>query len=110
MKFGQFIPGLAAASLAVACITLSGPAFAEDEFDVQVKGGEVSVTPKGAWHINKDFPWKLTVGDQKLDKSKFALTDTSAKVSGAPKGAGTLKGGVCSGDKCKTIEKQVTIP
>ena len=61
------------------------------------------------WHINKDFPWKLVVGDTKLDKSKFTFEETTAKLTGAPKGAGKLKGAVCSKDQCHPFEKDVTV-
>ena len=86
--------GLAIAlSLASAGLTLSTAASAEDEFDVAVAGNAITVTTKGSWHINKDYPWKVVQGDSKLDKSKFDLSEKSAKVSGAPKGSpeGSLK-------------------
>jgi hypothetical protein len=96
--------------LALTAVALSTDARADDEFDVSVAGGKVLVTAKGAWHINKDYPWKLTVGDAKLDKSKFEISEKTASVAGAPKGSGKLKGAVCSGDKCKNFEKEVSIP
>jgi hypothetical protein len=81
-----------------------------DEFEVRVSKGQVTVVAKGEWHINQDFPWKLTVGDTKLDKTKFRLTEKDATVSNAPAGAGKLKGAVCSHDSCHTLEREVTIP
>jgi hypothetical protein len=99
-----------AALIAFAGLAASGDARADDEFDVSVAGGKVVVTAKGAWHINKEYPWKLVVGDAKLDKSKFEISEKTASVAGAPKGSGKLKGAVCSGDKCKNFEKDVTIP
>jgi hypothetical protein len=99
-----------AALIALAGFAASGDARADDEFDVNVAGGKVVVTAKGAWHINKDYPWKLVVGDAKLDKSKFEISEKTASVAGAPKGSGKLKGAVCSGDKCKNFEKDVNIP
>jgi len=95
--------------LLVSILSIGAPARADTEFDVNVSGGKVVVTAKGQWHINKDYPWKLISGDQKLDKSKFAFTETSATLNGAPKGAGKLKGAVCSGDQCKPFEKDVTV-
>ena len=83
-------------------------AMAEEEFDVSVAGGKVTVTTKGPWHINKEYPWKIAVGDQKLDKSKFALDEKSASVT-APKGTAKLKGAVCSGATCKPFEKDITV-
>jgi hypothetical protein len=84
-------------------------ARAEEEFDVSVAGNKITVVTKGSWHINLAYPWKLTVGDTKIDKTKFSMSDKSASLADAPKGTGTLKGGVCSGNECKTFEKQVTL-
>jgi hypothetical protein len=81
-----------------------------DEFEVTVAKGQVTVVAKGDWHINQEFPWKLTVGDTKLDKTKFTLTEKNATVSNAPSGAGKLKGAVCSHDSCHMLEREVTIP
>jgi hypothetical protein len=81
-----------------------------DEFDVQVSKGQVTVLAKGEWHINKEFPWKLTVGETKLDKTKFTLTEKDATVTNAPAGAGKVKGAVCSHDSCHMIEREVVIP
>ncbi len=104
------MPTLFAFSAIVAAATIVNPARAEDEFDISVSKGQVTVTAKGDWHINKDFPWKLVMGDTKLDKSKFNLSEKTASVSNAPKGTGKLKGAVCSKDACHTLEKDVTIP
>ena len=101
---------LFALPMLVAAATVGGPARADDEFDLTVTKGQVTVTAKGDWHINKDYPWKLVVGDTKLDKSKFTLAEKTASVSNAPKGTGKLKGAVCSKDQCHTLEKEVTIP
>jgi hypothetical protein len=88
---------------------LSSTALADNEFDVSVSKGKVTVTAHTGWHINKDYPWKLIVGEAKLDKSKFSLAETTATVTGAPKGTGTLKGAVCSADQCHTFQKDVTV-
>jgi hypothetical protein len=98
----------ALAALAVALST--GPAHANDEFEVSVTKGQVVVTARGDWHINREFPWKLTVGETKLDKTKFTLTEKDATVTGAPSGAGKVKGAVCSQDACHVIEREVTVP
>ena len=93
-----------------ASLSSSGVAHAEEGFDLTITPGKVSVTPKTGWHINLAYPWKLTIGDTKLDKTKFKLTETSASVE-APKGAGKLKGAVCQGDsQCKMFEQAVSIP
>jgi hypothetical protein len=83
--------------------------MADNEFDVAVSKGQLTVTAHSGWHINKDYPWKLVIGDAKLDKASFRLAESTATVSGAPKGAGTLKGAVCSADQCHTFQKDVTI-
>jgi len=103
----KLLVGLSA--VLVFAATVDAPARAENEFDVTVAAGQVTVQAKGDWHINKDFPWKLVIGDTKLDKSKFALSEKTATVSNAPKGTGKLKGAVCSKDACHTLEKDVTI-
>ena len=93
----------------VATITLASPARAEEEFHVEIAVGLLAVHAHEGWHISKDFPWKLVVGDTKLDKTKFVLEEKTAKVLGAPQGVGKLKGAVCSKDMCRTFEKEVTV-
>jgi hypothetical protein len=97
-------------SLVVAAgLAASSDARAEDEFDVKVAGDKVVILAKGTWHINEKYPWKLTVGETKLDKTKFAITEKQATLQGAPKGKGTLKGAVCSADSCKEFSKEITV-
>jgi hypothetical protein len=100
-----------ALSLMVAAATLAPTrtARAEEEFDVSVAAGRVTVTTKGPWHINKEYPWKVVAGDAKIDKSKFSLDEKSASVAGVPKGQVKLKGAVCSGATCKPFERDVTV-
>ncbi len=95
--------------VALATLAPTRTARAEEEFDVKTDGGKVVVTTKGTWHINKDYPWKLKVGDKVLDKSKFKIEEKSATVAGAPHGAATLSGAVCSGDQCKPFKKDMTL-
>ena len=98
--YGSMLAGLTGVALALA----ASPAQAEEEFDVKVSGTTVKVVAKGAWHVNKEYPWKVKAGEDTVaDKAKFAFTETEATVS-APAGATVLKGGVCSGDKCKSFE------
>ena len=87
----------AAIAAATTAITVSTPARAENEFEVSIAKGSITVTPHTGWHINKEFPWKLVIGDTKLDKSKFSLEETKATID-APRGTGKLKGAVCSKD------------
>lgn len=105
MRMALYASVLAAFGLLVA----AAPAQADEEFDVQVTGSTVKVVAKGVWHVNKDYPWKIKNGDAVVaDKSKFTFSEKEATVS-APKGNVVLKGGVCSGDKCKSIEVPVSV-
>ena len=81
----------------------------DEKFDLAIAPGQVTLTAKGEFHINQDYPWKLVVGDVKLDKTKFVLSEKTASVAGAPKGKATLKGAVCSKDQCHKVEKEITI-
>jgi hypothetical protein len=108
MRFSKILSSVVATA-ALAGLTFTSLAHAEDEFDVTVQGGNVVVVAKGHWHINKDFPWKVESGATKLDKSKFAFTETSATLAGAPKGKVHVKGGVCNGGQCRNFDKEVEI-
>jgi hypothetical protein len=108
----RHLVGLSAVAL-VAVATPSVHAKDEhdsDEYDVRVAKGQVTVVAKGDWHINQEFPWKLTVGDTKLDKTKFTLTEKNATVNNVPSGTGKVKGAVCSHDSCHMLEREVVIP
>lgn len=85
------------------------PALAEEQFDVVVGKGEITVVAKGHWHVNKDYPWRVMVGDKMIDKSKFALAETTAKVTGVPPGTVRLKGAVCEGNQCMPFTKEVAV-
>jgi hypothetical protein len=65
---------------------------------------------KGDWHINPDYPWKLSIGDAKLDRTVFRFDQTTARVDGAPSGKGAVRGGICAGTRCKSFTEEVTIP
>jgi hypothetical protein len=98
------------ALLGLAFLMLAAPAYADDTHDTASAPKSVTVNVKAGWHINKEYPWKLTAGDKKLDKTHFSLTETTATISDAPSGPAKLKGAVCSGDQCKTFEEDVVIP
>ena len=111
----SFIRRLVGMSAALAVVVSTAFVHAKDEhdsdeFEVKVAKGQVTVVAKGDWHINQEFPWKLTVGDTKLDKTKFTLTEKDATVTNAPAGAGKVKGAVCSHDSCHMLEREVVIP
>jgi hypothetical protein len=105
-----------AAFAASAALLLSGGATARadaDPFDLNVaSGGTVTVTAHSGWHINKDFPWKVTAGSTKIDKSAFTLGDTTATVSGIPTGDATVHGAVCASDdsSCQPFHKKISVP
>ena len=90
-------------------VAASSDARADNEFDINVKGATVTVTAKGPWHVNKEYPWKIVAGDKTLKKDKFKLDDHSAKIAGVPKGSAKIKGGVCNGGQCKNFTKEITI-
>jgi hypothetical protein len=69
----------------------------------------VTVTAHVGWHINDEFPWKLVVGNVKLDKSHFSFSKTKASVTGAPEGSGKLRGAVCSKNQCMPFSTTVVI-
>ena len=107
----NWIRRLAGLSTLAALVALAPGARAEEEFEVRVlQKGKVMVEAKGDWHINLEFPWKLVIGDTKLDKSKFTLSEKTAVVSDVPSGVGKLRGAVCSHDSCHTIEREIKIP
>lgn len=101
------LPAIFAAAALVG--TVVSTAHADNDYDVSVGGGKVTVTAHTGWHINQEFPWKLTVGDQKLDKSHFTLAKTTATLDGAPKGSGMLRGAICSDSKCVPFHTNVVI-
>ena len=108
MRFSKALGSFVA--MAAACVAFSTAASA-DAPEYTVAGGAGSVEVKGAagWHINKDGPWKVTVGTTILDKAKWTLGETSAKITGVPAGDATVKLYVCSGDKCKNAEVVVHV-
>lgn len=100
-------------------VVVAGPAAAEEEFDVHVSGRAVTLTTKGPWHVNQQYPWKLVIQqgpDQSvtLAKHDFKLTEKTAAVTGTASGSATLKGAVCQSGKdgpteCRMIKKAVTL-
>lgn len=107
---GAFALGSASAiGLTVTTDALADEHISDEHFDLALTPGALTLTAKGEFHINQDYPWKLIVGDVKLDKTKFVLSEKTASVSGAPRGKGILKGAVCSKDQCHKVEKEVTI-
>src|ERR1700679_153843 len=94
---------------ALAALTAAATAYADDTHDTVAAPRSVTVNVKAGWHVNKEYPWKLVMGDTKLDKTHFNLTETSAVISDAPSGHAKIKGAVCSGDQCRTFEEDVVV-
>lgn len=101
MRVSKVVGSLVALAFGLVAVT----ALAADEYNLTAGGGKVTVTPKGAWHVNKEYPWKLKCGDKTIN---FTLSDTKAEASGGS-GECKVKGGVCSGDKCKNFEEAVKL-
>jgi len=109
MAIATILPRSLLTLLAGAALVASGTARADEDFDVKVTPGHVTVMAKGKWHINKDYPWSLAVGKEKLKDVKFALEEKTAKVE-APKGSFNMKGGICNGDQCRMFNVPVEVP
>ncbi len=95
--------------LAIFMALSGGMARADDEFDVAIGAGEITVVAKGNWHVNADYPWKASIADKVFDKGKFSFTEKSAKVSGLPSGTVHLKGAVCADGQCKPFVRDVMV-
>lgn len=50
-------------AIALAALTLAFPAHADDTHDTATSPKTASVTVKPGWHVNKEYPWKLVVGE-----------------------------------------------
>jgi len=76
-------------------------------YTVSTTSGTVVVRTQGDWHINTNYPWKVTSQGKTYD---FNFSEQSATARGIPKGPAVLKGGVCSEAQCLTIKQDLTIP
>ena len=102
---GSFV----AMAAALVALTTATDARADEEFTATAGKGSIEVKGNGHWHINKEAPWKATVGTTTLAKDKWTLSDGSAKVSGVPAGDAKVKVYVCNGDQCKNAEVTVKV-
>ena len=109
MRVSKALGSLVAMAAALVALSTATDARADDEFTAKGGKGTIEVKGNGHWHINKDAPWKATVGTTVLAKEKWALSEGSATVSGVPAGAATVKVYVCNGDQCKNAEVTVTV-
>lgn len=115
MRFGALL-GTVTAGFFAAALTIAGDAKAATEYDVtSATTTELKVTANGDWHINADYPWKLTTPAPESKvvaaKGKFTFADMTASLPNPPAGTYTLKGAVCAkdGGSCKGFETSVTI-
>jgi hypothetical protein len=124
---------VSAAALLLAATAI--PASAGDQYDVKIaspsaKAGEravvkVSVAPKGGFHVNTEYPVKLTIAPPdgvKLDKDKQTKDDAKrfekagldfevgfvAGGSGKKSFTGELKFAVCTDTECKPTTEKVS--
>jgi hypothetical protein len=124
----------AAAVSLVALAAAALPALAGDQYDVSIKPpsakaneravAKVSVSPKGAFHVNTEYPVKLTItapDGVKLDKEKQTGPDAkrfekagldfevgfTASGSGKKSFTGELKFAVCTDTECKPTTEKV---
>lgn len=99
-------------SAALAIATLVSPARADDNFDMTVSKGQITITAKPGWHINQDYSWAVKKGDDKVkSKADFKLDKGTATVGGIPSGTFTVRGAVCSESACAPFKKEnVSVP
>jgi ABC-type uncharacterized transport system YnjBCD substrate-binding protein len=110
MRVSKALGSMVAMAAALVALSTATDARAEDEFTATAAGkGTIEVKGKGHWHINKEAPWKATVGKTTLGKDKWTLSDGSAKVTGVPAGDAKVKVYVCNGDQCKNAEVTVKV-
>jgi hypothetical protein len=90
---------------ALISVSLASVAAGEDAgFEASATGGTITVVAHTGFHINKEYPWKVTVGDKKIGKDGFKFDGPKAIASGLPKGHAVLKGAVCKGPEGNSSE------
>ena len=109
MRVSKTLGSLVAMAAALVALSTATDARADAEFTATGGKGSIEVKGNGHWHINKEAPWKATVGGTTLAKDKWSLSDGAATVSGVPAGEAKVKVYVCNGDQCKNAEVTVTV-
>src|SRR6476661_7238024 len=109
MRVSKSLGSLIAAAAALVALSTATDARADAEFTATGGKGTIEVKGNGHWHINKEAPWKATVGGTTLAKDKWSLSDGAATVSGVPAGEAKVKVYVCNGDQCKNAEVTVSV-
>lgn len=100
------VSSIFAASIgALLAVSVSLVAAADDAgYDASAAGGTITVVAHAGFHINKEYPWKVSVGDKKVGKEGFKFEGAKATASGLPKGHAVLKGAVCKGPEGNSSE------
>jgi len=125
---------LSAVALVIAATATLGTAVAGDLYDLNIKSPsakaneravvKVSIAPKGAYHVNTEYPVKLTLtapDGVKLDKEKQTKGDAkrfekagldfevgfTASGAGKKSFTGELKFAVCTDTDCKPSSEKV---
>jgi hypothetical protein len=109
MRISKTLGSVFAVAVACAALVSATDARADAEFTATAGKGSIEVKGAGGWHINKEAPWKATVGTTTLGKDKWTLSEGSAKIAGVPAGDAKVKVYVCNGDQCKNTEVTVTV-
>lgn len=109
MRVSKALGSFVAMAAALVALSTASDARADAEFTATGGKGSIEVKGNGSWHINKEAPWKATVGTTTLAKDKWSLSDGSAKVTGVPAGDAKVKVYVCNGDQCKNAEVTVKV-
>ena len=109
MRVSKALGSMVAMAAALVALSTATDARADAEFTATGGKGSIEVKGNGHWHINKEAPWKATVGTTTLAKDKWALSDGSAKVTGVPAGDAKVKVYVCNGDQCTNAEVTVNV-
>jgi hypothetical protein len=93
MRLSKALGSFVAAGAALVALSFATDARADD---VSVSGGSgsVTVTANGAFHVNKDFPWKV---DGKAVTPTFGsgAEPKTATISGLKAGSVKVKGAIC---------------
>ena len=74
-KASGWCASLVAMAAALVALSTATDARADAEFTATGGVGKITVTGNGPWHINKDGPWKATVGSTTLDSARAAMAE-----------------------------------
>ena len=111
MKTTAFLGISAFVALATLTSAVTTVRADDKHYDVAPGKGQVVLTVREGWHINKDYHWSVkNSGGEKIKKVEdFKLEEKRATVVGVPAGSYTLVGAVCSESSCAPFTESVTI-